>query len=284
MAEHAEERDLDQLRELVLAAFEVARQKGKSNWREMSLAVLKNRLIQSSAGRFDERDYGFRNISDLAEALPEVLERLETESKTVVLKARDEDAVEAAVRVSGDQTRIRADLWNGIMDYSAGHGWAWESGAVVPADDDAKPSLLLPTISVGELQDLRSNFKSGLEGQSLSLADQRQVSDWYEHQSGTSALPKVLRGLWNEQLKVTVIDRLTTFFARLGIEPPFDMLEVTVTGRQNQKVDQKNSLRELAQACVTAMSDAELSQLQFPAAVIVRVLSGHPELLRKRYQ
>ena len=63
----------EELRELFVQAFTDARAKGKPGWWRMNLSVLKNRLLQSSEGRFRESDYGGMTMLDLVERFPDVL-------------------------------------------------------------------------------------------------------------------------------------------------------------------------------------------------------------------
>lgn len=49
--------------DLVIRAFELARQRGKADWRRMSTAVLKNRILQLTDHTFSERQFGADSFS-----------------------------------------------------------------------------------------------------------------------------------------------------------------------------------------------------------------------------
>lgn len=66
--------DTGDARDLLVAAFESARATGKRDWNTMTAAVLKNRVLQLTSRSFDEAALGFKNFTDLLDAMPDVVE------------------------------------------------------------------------------------------------------------------------------------------------------------------------------------------------------------------
>ena len=62
-----------ELRELLIAAFTDAKAKGKSDWKNMRLSVLKNRLLQRTERQFREVNYGAKTMRDIVERFPDLL-------------------------------------------------------------------------------------------------------------------------------------------------------------------------------------------------------------------
>lgn len=60
---------LDDARELVLRAFAWARASGRENWRVMTVALLKNRLLDLTEKKFDESRWGAGSTRKLASCL-----------------------------------------------------------------------------------------------------------------------------------------------------------------------------------------------------------------------
>jgi hypothetical protein len=274
-------KDLAELRALVLTAFEAAHSKGLPYWRQMSTAVLKNRLLQATGGRFNERDWGFRNMVEMVASMPDLLEVSEDRPYLLRLRAEEDDVSEAAIQVMGQRARVRADLWRGVMDYSAGHGWTWRDGNAVPAPPDSTD--LLPTITPEELAEWRGAFAQNLPPDPpMTPEDLARVEAWRDHALTSYALPAQLRGKWNERLKVNVVERLTRWFAARGESPPADLLTATSAPQPRPHRPPKglSGVRSFIEMCITAMTDEELGRLNIPAEVALRVSTARPDLFK----
>ena len=61
-----------ELRKLLVAAFADAKAKGKPDWQNMHLGVLKNRLLQRTKRQFREVNYGAKTMRDIVERFPDL--------------------------------------------------------------------------------------------------------------------------------------------------------------------------------------------------------------------
>src|SRR5947209_6134392 len=112
---------------LIESAFAAARSSGKNEWRRMTTAVLKNRLLQQTEHRFDERDFGFASLPEMLESFPDLVRLDFTTRPTTVEFVGDEvPDVPASSAGRSVRPRIREDLWRSMLDYSAGHSWVWD--------------------------------------------------------------------------------------------------------------------------------------------------------------
>jgi hypothetical protein len=255
------------LRSLMLTCFEVARAKGLAHWQTMNIGVLKNRLLQTTHGGFNEVDYGFSSFRDLVASMPDLLELDTTQAPPEVTLLADLDAVStAALHTLGDQARIRADLWNAIMDYSHGVDWVWDGKRAVPRKPEDGNLAVMPSVNSEILRDWRREFLAG-RGYA-SLGDdvlEPQMRDWLQTGALTKRLPPSIRRPWNAYLKQRVLSRITAYFDGIGATVPADVL----TGG-HRAVDTARastaSLRTFVEACVAVMTEAELAHLPIPAA------------------
>jgi hypothetical protein len=215
--------------ELVRAAFLIAKRKSGSDVRAMTLAVLKNRLLQITDRRFDPTDFGAKDLrafvamlspdvlmvgkpSDLqVELVPQKKKREKAESHSTADPSAVAPAPAAELRRNGG--RIREDLWLAIMDYASGQIYVWDAnlGHARPAEpNDQQP--VMPTLTPVELTEWRLTFfeanKGTLSGQSLANAQR-----WQAQGLGTGTLPVTLQQPWNRELSLRVRQRLQNFFA-----------------------------------------------------------------------
>lgn len=248
-------------RKLLTQAFEAARSSGKTDWREMTTAVLKNRILQATERTFDESDYEASSFLELVARYPDLV-RVDPQAvptKLHWLPASDQ-AGERPESLSA--RRIREDLWRAVLDYSSGREYEWD-----PATGQARPvvsaerSLRLPSISKPELQELRRKFAS--ENPAMDPVEQSRIHEWAESGLGIR-LPQRLQGEWNATLKREVVNRLSEWFSQTTFRQP-DLM-----GSSPQRAEAKD-LRAFVQECVSMMSQAELRSLQLPAHVMMRV-------------
>lgn len=239
----------------------------------MTVAVLKNRLLDLTGRAFDETAYGQRSMSDLVRALPDLLEVDET-TRPITVSLREEGGAAQPVIHGTDTTRVRPDLWRAIVDYSSGATYRWTGTTAVRGDElpDGPEFPVLPTLSLADLDDARARFLA--ENASLADADPRtrhRAEQWREQRLRTIALPFALRPRWNLALKQLVLARLTEWFAAASLEPPADLLQakpISVAGMSGGNATE--ALRELIIRCVRAMTHDELRDLRLPPAAVLR--------------
>lgn len=270
--------DLSTARALVLAAFEQARAKGKSDWRTMTVAVLKNRILQIAGRDFDPRDYGASGMSDLVRRLSDIVELDPfTTPPSVHLIGDDgvplttEAGKEPAI-IATPHARVRRDLFSAVLDYSTSGGYVWDEDAkaAVPAAHASGPRL--PTLTSDELRSWREAFADRFLSASES-ADAATLQVWAERSLPTHFLPKQLQGEWNGELKRRVLQRLEDWFAANDLAPPSDL--VVHHGGTHPPVDlaEVEQLRALVVTVVGSMTANELRSLALPAGAILRARS-----------
>jgi len=262
---------LDDIPVLVESAFDAAKARGKVDWRKMTTAVLKNRLLQMTEHRFDENALGFSSLGDLLTQFPELI-RLDhtTRPTTVVFLGEAASPVSRQLTPSSPQMRIREDLWNAALNYSAGHDWVWDRTArEARAPREGEPEgLVMPTLSRDEVAGLRDAFASEISD-SATGRDLERVERWRGQGLGTGALPAAVRGRWNDYVKSAVVARLTEWFGQYDIPLPNDFLRADV-GSMHQTDDELARLRALVIDCVRSMTLAELASLDLPAGAVFR--------------
>lgn len=224
----------DQAFELVKAAFLQAQQKQGESANTMTLAVLKNRLLQITDRRFDVRQYGAKDMKAFVGLLaPNVMFRDASPHGVVELSRRSKIEVvgssssqSAFARAPGNEKsvprtlppqyspRIREDLWMAIMDYASGHEYVWDelSGrARVAKKGDEQQRM--PTLTPVELGEWRLTFLEEHSAE-LSEGDLASAQRWQEQGLGTTYLPSSLQQPWNRELNARVRQRLHIFFSK----------------------------------------------------------------------
>ena len=265
-------RDVEQLRQDILRAFDTARQSGRSDWQKMTIAVLKNRLLDLTERTFDEKSYGFQSMGELVEAMPNLVLDPGSRPPTVRLLADDVSVVELG---PPEEARVRPDLWNAVIDYRSGKSYTWDGAHAIPegqssTEYDSGP--IIPTISESSLDSWRQDFARQVRP--LVVGDPRleeQLDRWLAEQLPAKALPSLLRGRWSATLKDHVVERLTNWFSSQEITPPADLVQP----RRKPKAavppsGAASELRELIMRCVRAMTEEELRELRLPPAAVLR--------------
>jgi hypothetical protein len=237
----------------------------------MTIAVLKNRLLNLTDRSFQEKDYGARTIAEFVRRYPDLL-LLDDSSFPPKVRLRTSDTTTTAP-ADVHRSRIRPDLWKAIVDYQSGLTYIWDGEAARPADDlsadEAEQQRVLPTLSVEELDVWRREFLDNVE--ELIRDDSsamEQARRWIDSRLGTPYLPASLRTPWNQELKRRVIDRLATWFAAQELPAPADLLQARPVGR-SQPVG-ADTLRQLILRCVQVMTENELRQMNLPPSAVLR--------------
>lgn len=266
---------LDDVPALLRAAFDAARTAGKVEWRRMTTAVLKNRLLQMTARRFDEKTLGYSSMAELLAQFPDLVQ-LDHTTRPTTVEFVAEEPLDQTTRIESEATtnlrgRVRPDLWTALLDYSAGHDWVWDAAIgrareAEPGDDDGR---VLPTIDRDELADLRSRF-AGEVANGLDADDTDRVERWAARGLGTTALPVSLQGSWNEKLKTTVLERLAQWFDLKGLTLPGDLVSAAAARASREIDDELTRLRTLVIDCVQSMTFSELAALDLPAGAVLR--------------
>ncbi len=195
-------------RNLITAAFDIARAKGKADWQRMSIAVLKNRLLDLTDRDFRELDYGAGNFFEFLDALSEII-RIDqsTFPPTVELITPTEPAPERAlpeaVQIGPDAigvpdsifdgSKIRSDLWAAVVDWDEDASYFWDSKRqhVCKGPRTEGDVRAIPRIIKSQALAMRTSFMEA-QAQKLAPSDKAKVEAW-----SMMKLPLVRSGLTN---------------------------------------------------------------------------------------
>ena len=122
------EEKLRDAQHLIVSAFQEARRLGKQDWRRMTTAVLKNRLLDLTGRRFNEAQYGATSFMEFVSHFPDILQADDSVFPPIVeLYGGNADRKSS---LGGDHTQgayhIRSDLWQAALDYSSGTTYVWD--------------------------------------------------------------------------------------------------------------------------------------------------------------
>lgn len=257
-------RTREDLSALVRSAFEAARASGRQGWQTMRSAVLKNRLLQLTDGKFTESDWGAESWAELlhSELLSDVVE-LTNDGRETIVRLREAGPPEAAEQIVessvdiGPSTVVRPDLWRAVMP-GRGRGW-WSPSRQEVLDAPGDDGRQLPEISDAQMRDWRLEF-----AQARSLKGQVTAPEWVER--ADEVLDRPVRSEWYGHLKRHVIDHLQSWFSSEGLTPPLDL----ATSRAIDRVDTAAEIRRVVMDVVRQMTAEELASLSLPAAAVLR--------------
>ena len=263
----------------IVAAFEAARVRQKPDWFEMSVAVLKNRILDITNRQFREADYGVDSFGEFLNLYPELVEIDATRRpplarlRGIISSERSTQPDSAQTHSSGRWT-IRPDLWKAVVDYRSGARYVWNVGhaeVVEPADSmDGDPTALLPTLRSDDLQGWRADFVQSLPDP-VRLAFASELARWRDVSHSTGALPTHLRGRWTGYFRNLVLARLENWFTDNGVARPADLIERAGSNRQPEARSSLEQLRRLVSRYVDHMTEEELLGLQMPISVLHRI-------------
>lgn len=269
--------DRRSLDRLVQRVFEDRKAAGRPDWDRVSVAVLKNKLLDLTERRFDEKNYGAASMTALLRQVPVVRLDEAVRPAIAVLTTRSSEQPQPATAqpAPGPRTRIRQDLWRSVMDYSADSPYVLRNGYAVPLPHgDSADGPLLPTISREELADWRREFAER-HMEDATGEDAERLATWRDRGLATPLLPIALQGPWNDELKQRTVARLTAWYAERGLDAPLDLLEPAAarvgppTARQPD-ASTATPLRQLVTHVVAAMTVEELEELRLPPAAVLR--------------
>jgi hypothetical protein len=262
------QQDLVDLERLMIDAFERTRSTGRKNRNEMTVPVLKNRLLDLTQRQFSETSYGADSMSELVGLLPELLE-LDNSRKPPRVRLRE--GWVRSTPVPHTRYQIRRDLWNAVVDFGRGEPYVWSGALAVPARESKSAGELkvLPTLTREEEMGWRADFLASVAGQSND-SDRVRVDVWLDRQLSTKVLPGEMQGPWSDYLKARVLDRLRQWFRTNEIREPPDLLS-TAAPRTEDRSDGSvlDELRALVIRYVQSMTMDELSELRLPARVFL---------------
>lgn len=258
--------------QLIEAAFEQARNAKKPDWRRMTTAVLKNRILALTGHRFDEREFGVSSFREFVRLAGDLISIDESAHPAEVMLHAVGPSERPNARI--DLTQVRPDLWRAVMDYARGADFVWDVAAgkarVRGATDD--PTLTLPTVSPHELEEWRREFFD-LHATDLEPRQLDGLRLWKEKGLPSKFIPRTLLGTWNLTLKQKVVEILRSWFQSKALPEPPDLLRPRAWPEPLlKKAADPASLRQLVLRCVQEMDEGELAGLKIPVGVVARAL------------
>jgi hypothetical protein len=290
-------KSLDDLRSLVTQAYEKALETGRSDWEEMTAAVLKNRLLDITRRDFSEAQYGSSTFLELIRRIPDTveikgdsppysvrirssgLESIRSRQDTASESSRSSETSAPIPNHRARRYRVRHDLWCAIIDYQSGKEYVFDptTGSARPRNPDDRALPTLPTASPAELTAWRGEFAEEISAK-IDYSSQRQVREWAVSTGRLKDLPESLRGEWALYLKEAVVARLEQWFRERAQNPPANMLveaQSTRTSKSGSDYEErKRQLREVIIRAVRMMTFEELSGISLPASIVVRLTSS----------
>ncbi len=259
---------------LITRAFQEARSSGKPDWRRMTTAVLKNRLLDVTRRKFNESQYGASSFMDFVSRYPDTLRVDDSVFPPIVeLFSIDADQLSpAGTDYTSTTYHIRSDLWQAVLDYSSGTTYVWDI-----ARKDARPGQdfdrnpVIDTVTADLQREWRQEFLSEVTRTlELTHMEVEQTKEWIQLHLGTSRLPTQLIPKWNRFFRDKVFAHLQRWFSDSGLEPPDDMAS-SANRRPVRSPSETEGLRELVIAVVRKMTHEELSGLSLPSEAVLRV-------------
>ena len=260
-------------------AFEIARLSEKPGWQEMSSAVLKNRILDLTARRFDETFWGVSSFQEWLELFSDTVE-IDHARKPPWVRLLNPGQVDTQSEATGPaprvaaaadlprRWRIRSDLWKAVTDVARAGDWFWDgvNAELLPVHPSGRTGYVpVPTFTREELSELRRSYRD--QGKATGT-DQQLIDTWISEQLPDSVLPTPLRGRWTALLKEAVLARLRGWFASTGSPEPTDLVQEP--GPTRLREDTLDDLRSLVVRCVQVMTRAELEELRLPPAAVLR--------------
>ena len=276
---NVDEDRLQSARELVLRAYAAAKATGRQDWRTMTIAVLKNRLLDLTDRAFDEAEWGATSTRDFVESLAPMITLDQSTRPTSVVLNPGVDVADLEPGVASETARkrgdwrIRQDLWEAVLDCVSGSAYVWDGDRAVAVDPelvDAAGALLLPTVTGDELGGWREAFAADLSG-SIDEETRPALEHWRQSPATSQMLPPRYRNRWYGVLKRHVRGRLDTWFAEHAVEPPGGWIQQTSVQRV-EPGDDTEHLRNAVLRAVRVMTRGELEALAIPATAVARLL------------
>jgi hypothetical protein len=277
---------MGEARALVAEAFDRAKRSGKTNWYQMTTAVLKNRLLQLTDGAFAVERYGASTVAEFAHMLPDLVTVIPSERGPAIIEllgGADDAATgrDSPVGELAERTQVREDLWRAFMDWDERHVYV-----VDPITGRARRRLPEDPVHLQELGRItremyiewRSAFIQGALAGELTPDERQRLEVWRDVPGPSRDLPRHLQDEWMSQLRTHVARHIREWFDATGNVPPPDLTTVkTAPSRPPAPAPLEaalsaRSLRDLINKCVSVMTYDELCALKLPADVVARAL------------
>ena len=267
------EEKLRELQHLIITAYQEARRSGKQDWRRMTTAVLKNRLLDLTGRSFSESQYGASSFMDFVSRYPNMLQVDDSVFPPIVeLHGAEADRLSPADSDYTSTTyHIRSDLWQAVLDYSSGTTYVWDlDRKEARPTQEFDPNPIVDTVTVDIQRQWRQEFLDDVtRSLELTHTEVGQTSEWIRLQLGTSRLPTQLIPMWNRFFRDKVLAHLHRWFSESGLEPPDDIAS-SVSKRLASSPSETEKLRELVLSVVRKMTHEELSGLSLPSEAVLR--------------
>lgn len=235
----------------------------------MTVAVLKNRLLQLTNRAFSEEAYGAKSLVELFSQYHDLI-AIDLGTRPPTVEWRETNTVAPEPDRPG---RVRADLWQAVLDYASGKQFEWDTAhAQARAVGVAEPTRRLPTLDATVLAAWRKSFVDEHVATLTEADDQERLKHWSEKGLGTQHVPKRLQSAWNAYLKRQVIERLEQWFSESDIMMPKLIAEPHKS--LSTASPATSALRQFVHRCVDMMSERELEGLVLPAGTVFRA-QGH---------
>ena len=238
----------------------------------MTTPVLKNRILALTDGRFTEARYGARSLTDFVTKFNDLI-TLDGSRIPPIVELRDHERIHVTpseLERGSRPPRIRSDLWRATLDYASGQTYVWDA-----KENQARPQepgdglTVIPTITSEQLQRWRIDFSETESSSETTQSDElERLSHWRDNQLPTAELPPRLMPLWNRYLRERVHELLQTWFEKIGMAPPSDLVitQPTTVVRPSETED----LRQLVMRVVEQMTERELADLVLPSRAVLR--------------
>lgn len=252
--------------ELIRRAFKKAEETGRPDWYRMSVAVLKNRLLDLTERKFRESDHGAATFLEFVRKHEAILDI--DVSHTPPIVTLKEATPGPGVEPMSARTRIRSDLWWAALDFSGNETYVWDLRGQVArrASEAARPGPVVPTQTEEGFNEWKRAFADTVGNEER---DDR-LEQWSEQRLPASVLPSSIRHRWNEYLKKKVHARLVAWFEEQELPLPEDLLDTPGVGATALRSGQSEELRRRLIACLRVMTPEELERVQIPSSVLLR--------------
>lgn len=264
--------------QLIVAAFQAARQKGREDWRRMTTPVLKNRLLSLTNRQFNESEWNVPTFRHFLALYPGLIS-VDNAQYPAVAELLIEHSSATPVEILGhpratpmtSRQRVRSDLWRAVLDYSSGTTYAWDDdqGAVTSvSDDQTDTGPRLPTVTRELFADWRAQFAND-QTRIVTPTQAAAIERWRSEVLPTTHLPAPIRGQWNAELKRRVIELLEEWYESQGLRIPNDLV-ITDEPPTSPRSGDTEALRLRIQELVRGMTREELERVLLPATALLR--------------
>lgn len=253
--------DSTKLEQLLRDIFDERMRAGKPL--RITIAVLKNRLLDKTNRTFNESQYGASSIADLIKKFPHLIS-LDLSQNPPIVEWKSETVVPTVAIDEGK--RVRNDLWRAVMYlHDKECEWNEETKSISQASPDSQNKI--PKVDRDKLIAWRKAF-SDLQRPSIHDAHELQRLDKWstDLKSVTPNLPKQLQRPWNDYVKKQVAAHIASWFSQNKYDPS----SIWTTDDIGSRPGHVNDLRAFIHRCIDAMTESELNDLRLAPGVLLR--------------